>query len=84
MPLRKLLRKITCRSNLDDTGKQNFFACFITAFQIRCLIEAKESNALLPSFLEGGRASSTSNLSKYVYRPCFHLQILINKEMLFY
>lgn len=66
MPLRRLLHKIMCRSNLDDTGKQNLFACFMTTFQLCCLLGAKGTDELFLLFLEGGKASSTSNLSKYV------------------
>jgi len=55
-----------CRGNLDDPGRQNLFVCFIAAFQLCCLLEDKGTNELFLSSLEGGEASSTSDLSKYV------------------
>lgn len=66
MLLRRLLQKITCKSNLDDTGKQNLFACVVTAFHLCCLLQAKGTDEPFPSFLEEGKAGSTSGFSKYV------------------
>lgn len=76
MPLREGYCKKLHRSNLDDAGRRNIFACFITAFKLCCILEAKRTNKLSLSFLEGGKVPS--NLSKGLVA----LQMLFNKEML--
>lgn len=79
MPLKRLCKKL-CRSNLDDVGRWNVFACFITAFKLCCILEAKGTNKLSLSFLEGGKARVPFKPDQ---RSCC-LQILFNKEKLFY